>query len=146
MAYATPSQVQDEFKSVDFTASGVAITTAKVTEWISQAEAYINAKISGRYTVPVTATDAVPLLRMISISIVKCRIEKILSVKAPIDPNKQATDVPDCYKRWDDMLDKIAKGSLPLPGADASSAGGGWDSELVDQDIETEFDVTEDNW
>lgn len=146
MAYATASNVQDEFKSVDFTASGAAISTAKVTEWIAQAESYINAKISSRYTVPVTSSDATPLLKMISIAIVKCRIETILAVKAPVDPNRQATDTPDCYKRWDEMLDKIASGKLPLPNADASTGGGGFDSYTYQNDIETDFDTTTENW
>lgn len=146
MAYATPSNVQDEFKNVDFTDVDGRITTTKVTEWIAQTEAYINAKISSRYAVPVTSTDATPLLKMISIAIVKCRIEKILAVKAPVDPNRQATDSPDCNKRWDDMLDKIASGKLPLPGAEVAVGGGGWDSYTYQNDIETDFDVTENNW
>lgn len=146
MAYATAAQVQNEFKSIDFASSGL-VTTAKVEQWIEETEAEINARISGKYTVPVTATTAVLLLRRICIGMVKCRIDEILAVKAPIDPNKQAAFTPTCEARFEKLMDKIASGKIPLPGADLGTPGGGWDSEVADDDdVNFEFDVMEPNW
>lgn len=144
MAYATAANVQDEFKSIDIS-TGL-ITSAKISEMITQIEAYIDAKISARYTVPVTAAASTPILKMVSIGMVKCRIERILAVKAPVDPNRQASEPEDCNKRWEKMLAEIACGKFPLPGADRAVSGGAWGSYTHTNDLETTFSTEEDRW
>ncbi len=79
MAYCANTDVQAEFKSLTYNSAGV--TSAKVDEWITQADAYINSKVGVKYLVPVTSAASpisFSVLKMISTWLVADRVKDIL--------------------------------------------------------------------
>lgn len=145
MAYATYTDVASEFKDVTFSAS-TAITDTEVTEFIVQAEAYINSYISTRYEVPVSGSVSVLILKTVVILLVKARILSILSVKTPQDKTKQDPDGPSLIEQAKKMLEMIKKGTLPLTDATVNSTGIALTSFLKDEDIDYSFTMESDAW
>jgi len=144
MAYSTQPQVEGEFKDVTFTAS-TPVTDSDVARFIAEADAEIDSKIGRKYVVPVTGATSIILLRMISVILVSERIKKILAVKtgdSKIDQDAETSKEKTARK----MLDQIVKGEMLLSDATAVSSGGGVRSYTYENDIEPEFDVTQDQW
>lgn len=128
MAYAVYTDVQSEFKKLTFDADSV-ISSSEVTEWITQSENYINAKIGLKYSVPVSATDSpqsVSILKMVSIWLVADRIKEILTVRTGNSATEQTSDVKITYRdKAEKMLKDIVGGILPLPDATLGSTSDG---------------------
>ena len=142
MAYASASDVQNEFKNVDFTQPSSAVTTAKVTEWIGQAEAEINAKVGMVYQVPVdsgASPNSTLILKAISIGIVAQRVRDVLQVKTPDQETSQGAR-KDSAKDARTRLDAIVNRTLPLPDAVLiSSTNGATDYDVGDTTVEFSF-------
>lgn len=118
MAYCATTDVQAEFKNIDFTSGFV--TTATVTQFINEASALIDSKVGMRWTVPITGNaDSLALLSLFCRTLVADRVRGILANKQQTntDPNKQVKS--DGYSVRDVMaaLEQIAKGLMQLPGA-----------------------------
>lgn len=146
MAYATFGDVASEYKDIAFT-STTKVTDTEVSEFITQTENRINAEISNRYSVPVASgTMAASILKTISIWLVKCRINSILSVKSPVDSTKQEPDGKTICEKAEDMLKAIVLGTLGLPDAEASGLTGGMESFLMNEDVEYQFQRDENAW
>ncbi len=146
MSYAEVSDIQSEFKSINFSESDASVGTTEVEDFISQSDAEIDARISVKYSVPVTAgASALLLLKQISTWLVASRIKYILEVKnvrAEIDQDVK-TDMASLARK---MLDQIAAGDIPLIGATLASSDSGVKSYVSSNNIERVFYKDEDNW
>lgn len=131
MAYATAANIASEFKGITF-GSTTTVTETEVNSFIEQEEAFINAAIENRYEVPITGTEAVKILRGISIAFVAYRVAKILNLKKDVPiPEKfvpQMLNEGAKYKEAKQQLEFIQKGKVILSDATARSLGQGINS------------------
>lgn len=144
MGYTTADWVSAELKGNTFSAA-TAVKTAQVTEFITQADAMIDATISRRYSVPISAAASpisFSILRTVSTYLVAGRIERILKSTAANEDLK--IYLKSLYKIGLEMLDKIKSGSITFPDADGSSAQ--ISSYNVDNSVESQFSVDRDDW
>lgn len=84
MSYAIATDIESEFKNLNFSDLNAALTSAEVTELIEQEEAVINATISNRYEIPVTGVEALKVMKDISIAYVTYRVATILNLKKDV--------------------------------------------------------------
>lgn len=142
MAYSTNSDVTNEFKSFDTSGK---ITTAKIDEWIGQADAYIDGRVGTVYTTPVTGTNSLKILKEISIGLVAQRISRVLEVKS-ITPKGDQYIPKDLIKKAEKRLDMIVKRELLLSDAKERSTHNGVKSYSKDNTVNRVFDQTKDQW
>ena len=83
MAYSVYADVALEFPGHTFSVSGTRILTGTLTEWISQADAYIDSRIGLIYSTPATGTESLKVLKNISIQLVAHRVDVNLQIKTP---------------------------------------------------------------
>lgn len=143
MAYSTYSDVQNEFKNINFT-DGL-ITSAKVTEFISQADAYIDGRIGLIYDTPVTGTKSLSILKEISIGLVAQRISYILETKS-ITPKGDQYIPKNLIEQAEKRLDMIENRRLLLSDASERSTQAGVASYSSSNDVERTFKQGTDQW
>lgn len=147
--YAVASDVQNEFKGIDFV-NGQVTTTAKVDEFILEVEAQLDGLIAGKYLVPVTGSVSVLLLKMMTIFLVKARILDIISVKTgkkEVDQGGSgAQDLREQVLGDDGMIAKIKSNDLKLIDAVVSVSGGGVSSYTSTHCIEPIFQKEKRQW
>lgn len=150
MAYATVSDVESEFKDLDFSLANSKVSSAEVTTFIGQADAEITARISKKYTTPIVEADSpesFKILKMISVWIVADRVSDILEIKrVTSDEAKLAVRPESSARKARKLLDDIVKGDLPLVDATLASSHDGFKSFNVDNSIEHFFDATKQQW
>lgn len=112
--YAAATDIQSEFRKIDFSASGALVSTAEVNEFIDQVEAYVEGRVSCKYAVPITATAAIPIIKMIVTYLVKDRVSKIIKVKT--NNNSAQDEEQNLTEMAEEMLDNICSGDLKLVG------------------------------
>lgn len=138
MAYSVAADIQAEFKNIDFAATGALVTTAKISDWILEADALINSYVGMNYVVPVTTGDGLSLLKMFSRILVSDRVHGVLEVKQLQNtrpnqlPNKPNLTSRDIIKE----LEKIKSGEIALIGATPTVASSGFSSFNVLNGIE----------
>jgi hypothetical protein len=142
-AYASVQNVQEEFKNTTFSSTSQP-TDTRVTRYIQEEEAIINAKVGMIYTAPVDAT-ASPLstiiLRKISISMVSRRVKEILEVQSESTDTNQAAK-KDSTKPPEELLQEIVDRVLVLPDAVLLSTTNGatsYDSASADCNAKFKF-------
>lgn len=146
MAYCDVDAIKAEFKSITFTGSDAAVTTADVEEFITQASNEIDSRLSIRYAVPVTAgTSALSLLKQICTWIVSSRIKDITEVKE-VNENADQDVKSDLGTRARKMLDQIVNGEINLIGATLASSSAGVTSYVSANNIERTFKRGEESW
>jgi hypothetical protein len=144
LAYCTTSDVTNEFKKL--TLNDSTISTAKVTEWISQADAYIDGKVGLKYTTPVSgATESLKILKQISTWMVAGRVKQALDQDTGDDRLEQITK-GDLEKKAKAMLQEIVDGKLLLSDATIRRSGDGVKSFAVDEEEEHTIKKGEDQW
>ncbi len=146
--YCTTQEVKDEFKDLDTTSAGVAVTTAKIDGFRDQQFAVINGRIGNKYSTPVasSATQAFAILKMIETWMVKARVQGVTGVSTASDKAKQNESPKDLEKKASDMLDMICAGKLRLEGATLLQTGDGVSSFNVDEGVEHVVQKDEDQW
>lgn len=127
MSYSTLTDIQGEFRSIQFTASS-AVTDSKVISFIKQADQYIDAKLSKKYVTPITGTNSLVIINQISTFLVTQRVRNILEVKTAVSDVQQATRSVDLNKMAEQMLKDIIESVIILPDAVLQSGHGGVDS------------------
>lgn len=147
MAYAETSDVAGEFKNITFS-STTNVTSTDIENFIDQASALIDSYVGQKYSVPVTeGTSTLNLLKMFCVTLVADRIKKILEVKQETSKQlNQSTRGAFSTRDVLDMLVKIAKGELSLVGATSELADGGFYSNNYENNIETKFKITKEQW
>lgn len=124
MAYATHSDVSAEFKGITFSAS-TAITSTEVTEMISQEEATLDARLSKRYVTPITGTEALKIMKRLSIQMTKSRIVDILQVKTGDAKVDQGSSGFPIREQVEALLKMIIAGEMDLTDATLREASQG---------------------
>lgn len=140
MSYAVYTDIQSEFKSIDFTASNSVLSTTEVTEFITQEEALLDGEVSQIYEIPVTGTQAISIMKLMTILMVKARIVDILVVKTGTSSPDQGSSGDALRTRCKDLLEKIMKKVILLPEATLLSSSGGVKSYTVDNDLTPLFE------
>lgn len=89
-AYALASDIHKEFPGtiIPTLATDNKVGDDTLTQWISEASAEVDGKLSGRYTVPLTGSNALLVVKTIVIAFVAWRFAKATNMK-----NEQALPV-----------------------------------------------------
>lgn len=144
MAYSTVAQIESEFKNVDFNANS-AVTDTEVGDIISQTDAEIDARLGVKYIVPITGAVSLLILRTISTYITCARVSKIIEVKTGESDKDQPRRIEERATAIK-MLNEIVEGKMLLSDATEISTRGGVRSYTYENNIESTFDVTKDQW
>ena len=125
MAYSEVSDIESEFKNITFD-SNSAIEESEVNLFIAQEDAVIDATISNRYEVPITGSNAIVVMRKISIAYVAYRVAKILNLKKDIPIPKemisQSINEASTFRVAKKNLEDIQSGKIVLNDAVARSS------------------------
>lgn len=151
MVYCTADDITSDFKNQDFTAADALVTTAEVTQFIVESDALINSYVGMRFAVPITDSDALELMKLISRSLSSSRVKDILVQKTeesggsegkPIEVRQGLLAYTDCIK----TLKSIASGERFLFGATKNVSNEGLYSENVALDIQPTFEKSTKQW
>lgn len=150
MGYCQVSDIIGEFKSIVFTSSSAsspsAVTLESVGTFITQASSMIDGRIQNRYSVPVTGTASLIMLKAICIMLIKARIISIYANKGPVDKTKQDPDGRTLNDAAIKLIDQICNGVLKLIDAQAVNTEAGMTSYLSKQDLVYDYQVDTDAW
>lgn len=143
MAYSTSSDIASEFKNITFD-SNTSLTDTEVTEFIVQTDAIIDGYLNNKYSVPITGSTALSIVKRISIGLTVRRIIPILRVRTGVENLEQDTQsvMDDAQK----LLDDIIAGKIELTDASKASSSHGFKSYSYDNSLEYKFKREEDQW
>ncbi len=144
MSYTSSTLVGQEFKDITFGA-GTAISTTKLAQYITDADAEIDSRLGVKYTVPITGTQALAMCGMIATWIVKHRVLDVIKVKTGEDKTSQG-NVKTYRQQALDMLNDIASGKVILKDATLATAADGVRSYTNDHSTENVFQSGVDQW
>ena len=144
MAYSTVALVISEFKSITID-STTQVTDTEVTQWIVEADAYIDGRIGLLYTTPVTASISLEILKSISIGLVAQRVAYAMEIKSITAKGDQY--VPkNLIEQAEKRLEMIVNRQLLLSDADERSTQSGVKSYTSENTVNRKFDQTKDQW
>lgn len=144
MAYSVESDIEAKFKAVDFSSS-TACTSAQVSGFISDADAYIDSKLARKFAVPITATESLKIIKQISVLLACHEVRRKLEVKTG-ETGKNQDGARSERKQALDMLEEILQGNILLINTSLAVSGGGFKSYNRDNSIVPECDVTSTQW
>lgn len=145
MSYCITSDIQSEFRKITFS-TGTDVTTAEVTEFITQADAKINAYLSVKYQVPITGTNALIVIKQFSIELVANRIKRILQMKTgKTETEQEAGGMRTDTQIYTELKD-IAAGKIKLTDATLASSYDGIKSYTSSNTVEKTFDQGIEQW
>lgn len=124
MSYATATQIASEFKSTTFSGSS-AVTTSELDDWCDEFSRVIDAQLSAKYTVPITGTESLKIVRLIVKNFVAARVKRILSADEQAGGRSKETDADKLEKQAQMMLDNLSgcgDCDMTLPDATANTA------------------------
>jgi hypothetical protein len=145
MAYCTSAQVAAEFKDITFSAN-TPVTDTDVDRFIAEADAEINSVLAVRYATPITGTEALIIVRQLSIDLVAERVKNIIKVRTGEEVKNQSGRSGDLAAEARKRLEALAKGTAKLTDAARSSSHYGIKSYNVANDIEPTFTKDCDAW
>lgn len=143
MAYCTSAQVTAEFRSITISSSGI-VTSSVMSDFIAASDAEINSRLSVKYTVPITGTEALIVCQMISVWLVKDRILKLSQLKgvAPTDQGEEMDYRTKALK----LLDDLAMGKATLTDATLATSYDGVRSKNSEDEVDNHFDLSVAQW
>lgn len=146
MAYCLAADVQEDFPGTTFTTTSK-VTLASLGNHITDADALINSYLAGRYEVPIVAVAALPVLKLISRSLVSDKVKGLLEIKQATNQGanqnvRSGLGTREVMKLLEDLRD----GRSQLTDATLALAGGGISSFNVGEVRETKFKTNEDAW
>lgn len=148
MGYCAEADVKNEFRSLAV-ASGSVITSEKIAEWISQATAEIDGRLSTKYVVPVTGESSLAILKNICTWLVSDRVAKIMELHAspPMQGDVKVVKVgTGTAKDARAMLEDIMNNKIVLIDATLKSSSGGIQSRNVSCNQQHQFKRNRDQW
>ncbi len=152
MSYATIAKVEGEFKNVTFTSKDAvlpllptAVTIEDVTQWLADADAEINSRLSVKYQTPITGTEALTVMCMLAIWLVKDRILGVMEVKGVTPATSQIAPKSNRQKALD-ALNDLVSGKMKLTDATPATTADGVRSYMSDNVIQNVFDRTIEQW
>lgn len=122
MAYTTKELVQAMVRDLKITlaadTSPTVVTEEKITEWISQQDAYINGRIASYYSIPVVQADSpisFEILKLIATYKVTHMVKTVLELTSE-NSDKQQDVQTNLDKKAEKMLDNLIpqKGEPPV--------------------------------
>ncbi len=125
--YIDSTDIESEFRKIDFTAADSNITTAEVDEFIDQVEKYVESRISCVYVTPITATASVAIVKTICTYLVKDRVAKILTIKT--NKSVDQSESESLREIEEEMLTAICDSELNLVGStlvESNNGVGSW--------------------
>jgi len=144
MAYSTSTLVASEFKSIEISTT-TKITTAEVTQWIVEADEYIDGRIGLIYSTPVTGTKSLEILKTISIGLVAQRLAHAMEMKN-ITPKGDQAVPKDLIAEAKERLQMIVERKLLLSDATAISSTQGVKSYSGSNTVTRTFDQSKTQW
>lgn len=111
-AYCTVSDIEDRFKALTISTTS-AVNTTKAQALIDQYSAFIDARISKVYSVPVSGIEALKVLKLVCVSFVVAELEPIVSQAVGEKKGREDT----MFKSAREMLSDIESGRLELTDA-----------------------------
>lgn len=142
MSYSINNDVINEFKSLDTSGK---ISKTKIDDWIGQADAYIDGRIGLIYTTPVTGTNALLILKEISIGFVAQRVAYVLETKS-ITPSGDQYIPKNLILMAEKKLQMIIDRQLLLSDAELISSNGGVKSYTSSNTVTRNFKYNVDQW
>lgn len=136
--YASNTDVVLEFKAL--AANGgfttlTNVTAAQVDEWCHRASNYIDAKIAGKYSVPVDSTlspKSFSLLKDICVQLVAPRVAAVLNLKTGDSKTSVGGNASDWKKLAKEQLEEIQSGKMKLTDAVLATTADGVESYVND--------------
>lgn len=144
MAYCTNANVASEFKDITFSSSTI-VTDTEVDAFIAQVDAMIDGKLGNKYTVPITGSGALLIVKMISIYLTAYRVQSILELKTG-ETDKETSARNKNKDSAEKMLEDIFSGKMKLTDATLSTSHDGVKGYTYSNDIEAAASVTTDMW
>ena len=143
--YCTSADVIANLKGFVVTSSS-SVTTATLAEMVSEESAVIDQHIRPHYTLPVSDSVALLLLKKIAIDLVVYRASKVLQPESPVPiPDQDGKGVAQgishvsAYREAMTMLKDLKNGKTTLPG-ESVTATNFIKSSAVDDDDPAAFD------
>lgn len=115
--YCCVSDVASEFRDITFDDNSV-VTKAEVNEFISRQSAIIDGILSTKYTVPITGTISLIIMKELCALMVAGKVDRILRLRTG---EKGQNSGRDFAKEAKDIMDKLLKDVLVLSDADAKN-------------------------
>jgi phage gp36-like protein len=149
MTYATTTDIQSEFKSLPLSASS-AVTTTEVEKFLEETDAIIDTFLAARYTLPITGTKSLLVLKKIEIDFVAYRVAKILNLKKEVplpDENIiQELNEGAAYRESKKLLDGLFTGKMLLPDESPKTSGSGMSDYNSANSVEPIFERDTKQW
>ncbi len=145
MPYTTVAAVQAEFKKLTISAT-TNLTDTEVNEFISQHDAIIDARLGGRFVTPITGTEALKIVKLISTGLTVCRVQDVLHVRTGSQKTDKDLIRPKVCKNAEMLLEGIVSGKVKLGDATLITGGDGFNSGNVDNSVEPFFERGVDQW
>lgn len=140
MAYCLNTDVQAEFKNLNYVSSG-GITSGEVDTWIGETDAYINARISLKYSTPITNATDLLIMKTISVWLTADRVKKRLTTLTGVKGEQSSEPEEGWAVAAEKRLEAIVTGMLPLANSTLTRSNDGVDSYSYSQAEETEAPV-----
>lgn len=146
MAYCTSDQLAAQFKGGEAFTTSTEPTLAAVQAWIEEADAKINSALAGRYVVPITGTEALLVVRSISLDMVRARVQDFLEVKTGQDNTSQGKGPAGPAETAAKLLKSISEGKMELRDATKADENDGIRSSVLSDETEPYFTIDEKMW
>jgi len=153
MSYTSQSAVISEIRGLEVDTDTV-VTTSDISEWITQADAYINGRLSAYYETPITGSEALSIVKTIATYKVVHRVKNKLELTSENSDKKQDVQANldrQAEKMLEQLLPKMESGALrepilKLPGATVVSRSPETAAISSYQALTPTFEKGGDNW
>lgn len=113
MSYCAYTDVQSDFKNIQFTDTSL-VTSSAVTQFIVEASALIDSYVGSRYVTPITGAMSLSLMSLFCRTLVSDRVRGIMANKQQVatDANQQVKSdgfaTKDVMKALNDLKDGVS--------------------------------------
>lgn len=150
MSYATPTQVKSLFRDFPDN-SEAAVTDAELQDFLDDAQATIDARISEFYSLPITNADALKILKRLSTYKVACMVDSILNSYSKDEERpmwcKMAKDLMNAIAPEKDPRScRQCEPTMKLPGENYIGTKTQRNTIKISSTAEPTFRKGEDNW
>ncbi len=145
MAYCLAADIESEFKDISFSVAGSLLATAEVTAIIAQHDAFIDSYLANLYETPITGTQALLIMKMLSVALTKIRVIDILEMRG-VQASKSQVKETMKYDQVTKYLENLQKGKNKLTDATLVSSTGGMTVSCISDDYSPTFNTCRQQW
>lgn len=154
MTYCSRDNVTSVFKNLDVDVSGTAIIQSELDDWIEEASAYMDSFLAVQYSLPITGTSSLIMLRGICVDLVAYKVAITLNLKndrsLPNGNIVQELSHASPYREAIKFLKSLKDGKVYLPDELPEETVGGLSSLYTEADYDTDinpiFKKTDQQW